>query len=278
MSLMRRAWIPLLFTLANGICGFAAVTYAARIPRGLDQYDAAVITWLWVAGWFIIGAMLFDGLDGRLARWTRSASDFGGELDSLCDAISFGVAPGFLLLKLSEPDAFPVEALWAIAVFYVMCVALRLARFNTQNSPDEEAHQRFSGLPSPAAAGVIAGVALVRHQLRTPSSFLGQVIAFLEVNPGQVERVVAVVMPVVAVVLGILMVSRLPYPHAGSALFSRRVPWRLKLPVLVMLLAATVVLREFVVPVVFTVYSLGVPILSAGVFIRNRILAREPAY
>ncbi len=278
MPSIQRAWIPVLFTLANGICGFAAVTYAARIPRGLDQYDAAVITWLWMAGWFIIAAMLFDCLDGRLARWTRSASQFGGELDSLCDAISFGVAPGFLLLKLSEPDAFPVEALWAIAVFYVMCVALRLARFNAHNSPDEEAHLRFSGLPSPAAAGVIAGVALVRHQLRTPSSFLGQLISFFELNPGQVERVVAVLMPITAIVLGVLMVSRLPYPHLASVLLSRRTPRRAKLLALIMLLVAAVVLREFVVPVVFTVYSLGVPVLSAGVFIRNRILAREPAY
>ena len=278
MSLTKRAWIPLLFTLANGICGFAAVTYAARIPRGLDQYDAAVITWLWAAGWCIIAAMLFDCLDGRLARLTRSASDFGGELDSLCDAISFGVAPGFLLLKLSEPDAFPIEVLWAIAVFYVLCVALRLARFNAQNSPDEAKHQRFAGLPSPAAAGVIAGVALVRHQLRTPSSFLGQLIAFFELNAEQVERLVAVTMPLVAICLGLLMISRLPYPHATSVLLSGRVPWRRRLALAALLGIAAAVLREFVVPVVFTVYSFGIPILSAGLFIRNRILAREPVY
>lgn len=273
--LSKRAFLPLAFTLANGVCGFAAVTIAARVPRGMDYYDAAAITWLWLAGWFIIAAMLFDGVDGGLARLTRSASDFGGELDSLCDAISFGVAPGFLLLKLSEPDAFPVPVLWAIAVFYLSCVAIRLAKFNVQNSPDEGAHRVFQGLPSPAAAGVIAGVALLRHQIRTPTSFLGRLIELLELEVGHVEHLVALLMPLVAIVLGLLMVSRIPYPHAVTTLFSRSSPRWIRFAFPVVFLIAAVGLREAVIPLLFATYAFGIPILTVGVTIGRRLVAGE---
>lgn len=269
--LNKRALLPLACTLANGICGFAAVTIAARVPRGMDYYDAAVITWLWLSGWFIIAAMLFDGIDGGLARLTRSASDFGGELDSLCDAISFGVAPGFLLLKLSEPDAFPVPVLWAIAVFYLSCVAIRLAIFNVQNSPDDGAHRMFRGLPSPAAAGVIAGVALVRHQIRTPTSFLGRLIEVLELEVAHVEHLIAIVMPLLAIVLGVLMISRIPYPHATATLFSRSTPRWIRIAVGLLLVPAVLGLREALIPLLFASYAFVLPVLTLGISIKRRL-------
>lgn len=270
--LSKRALVPLACTLLNGICGFAAVTLAARVPRGMDTYDAEAIQWLWLAGWFIIAAMLFDGLDGRLARLTRSASSFGGELDSLCDAISFGVAPGFLLLKLSEPDAVPVPILWSIAVFYISCVAIRLARFNTQNRPDEESHRIFRGLPSPAAAGVIAGVALVRHQIRTPTSFLGKLIELFELEVAHVEHIVAVVLPVLALLLGLLMVSRLTYPHAVSTLFSRNTPRWVRFGIFVFAVPASLGLREAVIPLLFASYAFLIPALTIGISFGKRLV------
>jgi CDP-diacylglycerol--serine O-phosphatidyltransferase len=259
----KRAFLPLAFTLGNAICGFAALTYAARVPRGMDFYNESEIYWLWLSGWFIIGAMVLDGLDGRMARLTRSASEFGTELDSVCDAISFGVAPGFLLLKLSAPEALPIQALWAIAVFYVLCVASRLARFNTQHGLGDSAHERFVGLPSPAAAGVVAGVALVRHQLHNPTSFLGRLVEFFEWEVTHVEHLIAIGLPLTAIVLGLLMISRVPYPHATNRLLSPRSSWKVKALLISVLLVGVAVLREFVIPLVFAAYSFGSPVLSA---------------
>ncbi len=92
------AVVPTLLTLGNGICGFIAVAIASKInpaesASACDMYFA-------MAGWFIMAAMVFDMFDGYVARLSKTASKFGGELDSLCDAISFGFAPAFMLLKM----------------------------------------------------------------------------------------------------------------------------------------------------------------------------------
>ena len=92
--------------------------------------------------------MVFDGLDGYVARLSRTASDFGAQLDSLCDVVTFGVAPGFLLVKMCPDFAFVhKQAVWVIAASFAACAALRLARFNVETS-DEDDHLHFSGLPS----------------------------------------------------------------------------------------------------------------------------------
>src|SRR5207248_7895554 len=108
--------------------------------------------------------MVFDVFDGLAARLSRSASNFGGQLDSLCDAISFGAAPAFLLLRLgpSAEKPFLHQTLAVIATLYVLCAVLRLARFNVENTPDPASHKRFRGLPSPAAAGCLASLAVLR--------------------------------------------------------------------------------------------------------------------
>ena len=106
--------------------------------------------------------MLFDALDGYAARLFKTASDFGGQLDSLCDAISFGVAPAFLLLRMGADWDMPLirQAMVVIAALYMVCAILRLARFNVENSPDPASHKRFKGLPSPGAAGCVASRAV----------------------------------------------------------------------------------------------------------------------
>jgi len=100
-------------------------------------------------------------LRGQLSK---TASEFGGQLDSLCDAISFGAAPAFLLLRLGQDwEATAVrQTIAIIAALYMMCAVLRLARFNVENSPDPVSHKRFKGLPSPAAAGCVASLAILR--------------------------------------------------------------------------------------------------------------------
>src|SRR5438128_500110 len=121
------AIIPTLLTLGNAVCGLASMACASKI--GSADGDL----YFTLSGWLIIAAMLFDALDGYVARLSKSASDFGLQLDSLCDAISFGAAPAFLLLRLgpsSQPLARLHLALAVIAALYMVCAILRLARFN----------------------------------------------------------------------------------------------------------------------------------------------------
>src|SRR5262245_27175988 len=105
--------------------------------------------------------MLFDTLDGFFARLFKAAGRFGAELDSLCDAISFGVAPAFLLLQIGPGRDQPLwhQVLAAVATLYMMFTILRLARFNVEMV---EGSKKFKGLPSPAAAGCVASLAIVR--------------------------------------------------------------------------------------------------------------------
>ena len=108
-----------------------------------------------LAGWLIFLAMIFDALDGHVARLAKTTSDFGAQLDSLCDVVTFGVAPAFLLVKMCPGFTFNhSQMVWIIAAAYACCAALRLARFNVETD-DEDDHMNFSGLPSPAAASVV---------------------------------------------------------------------------------------------------------------------------
>jgi len=102
----------------------------------------------------IMVAMLWDALDGRVARLTNTQSDFGAQYDSLADLVSFGVAPALLVYEWSLSDLGRIG--WLAAFIFLACAALRLARFNTQIGTSNKRY--FQGLPSPAAAGVIASM------------------------------------------------------------------------------------------------------------------------
>jgi CDP-diacylglycerol--serine O-phosphatidyltransferase len=113
------------------------------------------------AAWFILVAAIFDALDGKVARLTNSTSQFGVELDSLADVVSFGVAPGVLLyLWALRPFG---KLGWLAAFLYVICGALRLARFNVQVTTVES--RRFVGMPIPAAACIVATCVLLFYDL-----------------------------------------------------------------------------------------------------------------
>jgi len=135
--------LPSLFTVANLFCGYACVVYSTR-----SDFDTAAL--------FIGIAMVLDTLDGFFARLTNSSSAFGVELDSLADVVSFGLAPAILAFTWG---LWPLERLgWAAGFLYVTAAAMRLARFNVQSSTTTASSDKrhFVGMPSPAAAGVIA--------------------------------------------------------------------------------------------------------------------------
>ena len=164
-----------------------------------------------LSGWLIFLAMIFDALDGHVARLARTSSEFGAELDSLCDVVSFGVAPGFLLVKMCPSLTYwHPEAIWIIAAAVPVCAALRLARFNVETAENED-HLQFSGLPSPAAAGSIAGFAILFYTLRQETNSVA--------NIQQIDSIMEIWVCILALAVAALMVSRIPYPHVVNQLF-----------------------------------------------------------
>ena len=121
---------------------------------------------LMLCGALILLAMLFDAVDGQVARITRATSDFGAQLDSLCDLVSFGLAPAILLVKMCPQFSYwHRDAIWCIAAVFACCAALRLARFNVESDSDDD-HTMFAGLPTPAAAAAIGSFAILSYSLR----------------------------------------------------------------------------------------------------------------
>jgi CDP-diacylglycerol--serine O-phosphatidyltransferase len=165
-----------------------------------------------VSASLILAAMIFDVFDGFAARLSKTTSDFGGQLDSLCDAISFGAAPAFLLLRLGMDQRNRVleQAVAMIAALYVVCTVLRLARFNTENAPDAVGPKRFKGLPSPAAAGCVVSLAILRS---TPGS---------GIHSQTMDALVRVWAPLGTLIAALLMVSRVPYPHITKQILRGR--------------------------------------------------------
>ena len=220
----RRAYVrsvyflPSLATLGNAICGFAAIWVAGldagavgndRIAQRLYEYR------FFAAAYLIFIAMLFDALDGRLARFTRHTTDFGGQLDSMADVISFGVAPAFLALTIFKhyhinfPFAL-TRLIWAVGAVYMCCAAMRLARFNVSNEHGEQHHFSFLGLPSPGAAGAVAALVLMQQDLAFEA--MGQTGRVAQ-WAGRSADVLLYALPVVVLATGVLMVSNIRYPH-----------------------------------------------------------------
>jgi CDP-diacylglycerol---serine O-phosphatidyltransferase len=137
--------LPNLFTTAAMFAGFYAIVQAMN-----GQFEYAPIA--------IFIAMIMDGLDGRVARWTHTESDFGAQYDSLSDMVSFGLAPALVIYEWALSGLGKLG--WLAAFLYAAAAALRLARFNIQTGGDS---RYFTGLPSPSAAALIAGLVWVLH-------------------------------------------------------------------------------------------------------------------
>src|SRR5262249_28599014 len=147
---------------------------------------------------------------------------------------SFGAAPAFLLLHLGQEWATPLtrQTLAVIAALYVVCAVLRLARFNIENSPDPASHKRFKGLPSPAAAGCLASLAILRGQLAHN---------WANLDPVTVRALIKVWAPLGALTVALLMVSRLSYPHLTKQFLRgrRHFSYLVRIILLVFVLAIT---------------------------------------
>ena len=266
MRLKRVSILASLCTLGNAMCGFGAITLTTKALLASDtQFEIFSRDVIW-AGYLVILAMVFDALDGRVARFARATSDFGGQRDSLADAVSFGVAPAFLMNRvvveaLNNPPAAGPEKLlwiaWAFAAVYLGCTLIRLARFNVENVHEEEAHISFKGLPSPAAAGGLVSLIIV-------------VTKFCDLaEPSLSTSVILWSLPLVALALGLLMVSNVRYTHLlNQFIRGRRTVGHLVL----ILLAIVLVFLEpsAILPVGFCAYVLSGPVWSIWRRIRGR--------
>src|SRR5438445_12328104 len=234
--------LPNLMTAGNWLCGFTAMLeilegallQASNPDAASDLFHAAI--------WFVLGAFVFDFLDGRLARLGGHESPFGREFDSLADIVSFGLAPALMVYRVVLQE-FP-RACWTIAFIYLACGALRLARFNSATAKRNGAnHQNtFTGFPIPAAAGLIASITLFLLWLAEGEHRLGNW---------------KFVLPPLLLFLSFMMFSRFQYPSFKA------VNWKTKksIPrflVISLILVFTVMNYEWMPAVLFLAYLLYV--------------------
>jgi CDP-diacylglycerol--serine O-phosphatidyltransferase len=278
----RRAYIrsvyflPSLATLGNAVCGFGAMYVAAAaaisIESGAEQYvfrDPAARFMAHhgfvAAAYLIFVAMIFDALDGRLARFTRHTTDFGGQLDSLADVVSFGAAPAFIALQLfrvevldGHPD-IPIALSrlnWAIGALFFSCAAFRLARFNVSNEHGEQHHFSFLGLPSPGAGGAVCAWILMQQDLRVAGLGLSSTVE----RAGGVRtayhlaNACVYILPAIVLGTGLLMISNTRYPHVVNRFMrGKKSIWRLVLVFVLLLLL--VVWHQYVIGIGMLVYA-----------------------
>lgn len=231
--------LPNLMTAGNLFCGFASIL---RILQGalLQGTDPTAASELFrVAIWFILGACIFDLLDGRVARMGGNESPFGREFDSLADIVSFGVAPALMVYRIVLQE-FPRLG-WMVAFVYLACGALRLARFNCIAAEGGGgADKDFKGFPIPAAAGLTASITLFILWLAEGEHYLGRW---------------KYVLPPLMLFLSFMMFSRVRYPSFKA------VNWRTRksMPRFLLILGvgmATIAFYEWMTPLIFLVYLL----------------------
>jgi CDP-diacylglycerol--serine O-phosphatidyltransferase len=230
------AILPNLLTLGNAFCGLLALSKAIDALALSTTSPGLFYHKMETACWLVFLGMLLDAFDGKVARLTGGSSEFGAQLDSFADALTFGCAPALLAKVLIEHEGplrdyhgNPRLHFIAAASFALMAI-LRLVRFNLETSEEAASHRHFKGLPSPAAAGALIStlllyLALIRPELeledgtQTPfGRMLGRLPRFEEVSiPGWALPAIAVLLPL----LGLLMVSRVQYTHVVSWLTSR---------------------------------------------------------
>jgi CDP-diacylglycerol---serine O-phosphatidyltransferase len=214
--------LPSLLTTANLFCGFLAIVFSAQ-GRFVDAAVAVFV------------GMVLDILDGKVARLTKTTTQFGVEFDSLADVVSFCVAPAFMLYSLAL-ERFGRVA-WLGAFLFVICGALRLARFNVYQGVTDRRY--FVGLPTPAAAGIVASTALLLEGV-------------------EIGRWQAAAISVATVIVALLMVSTFRYYSFKEVDFARRRPAQvLVLVVLAVLIVATH--PQWFLFILFSLYLLSGP-------------------
>jgi CDP-diacylglycerol--serine O-phosphatidyltransferase len=207
----RIYFLPNLMTAGNLFCGFMAIVQCmqARLAETAvsgEYLGHSPADYYRYAVWFIFGAAAFDALDGRLARMGGRESLFGAEFDSIADVVSFGVAPTlmmfYLILSPTQGILWFRNIGWAIGFVYLLCAAMRLARFNVITNPllrpgKKESNKDFMGLPVPAAAGTVAALVLFLLKLAETDKAL---------------NAWALALPFLMLLIGLLMMSTVRYP------------------------------------------------------------------
>jgi len=217
--------LPNLFTTGALFSGFYAVVAAMN-----GHFENSAVA--------IFVAMIFDTFDGRVARMTNTQSAFGAEYDSLSDMVSFGVAPALVAFSWALSDLGKLG--WAAAFIYVAGAALRLARFNTQVETADKRY--FTGLASPSAAAVIAGMVWVWGET-------------------DVAREAAFMAAIVVATVGLLMVTNIRYHSFKGIDLHGRVPFVVML-VVVLIVGVITVDPPRVLLMTFALYSLSGPVMS----------------
>ncbi|MAZ77633.1 MAG: CDP-diacylglycerol--serine O-phosphatidyltransferase [Legionellaceae bacterium] len=229
--------LPNLFTTVGLFAGFYAIVAAMK-----GMFDIASIA--------IYVAMVADSLDGRVARLTGTQSKFGAEYDSLSDMVGFGIAPALVAYSLALHHLGKIG--WLAAFCYTVATALRLARFNIQATGEEEADKRyFQGLPSPAAAGLLAGLVWVDHIFLLRGSTANAVIAIM------------------VVLTALLMVSNINYLSFKDLDLKNSVPF-FAILIVVLVVVAIAMDPPHVLFSAFLVYALSGPIMSIKAFFKGK--------
>jgi len=226
--------LPNLFTTAALFSGFYAVLAAMN-----GKFEHAAIA--------IFVAMVMDGLDGRVARMTNTQTAFGAEYDSLSDMVAFGLAPSLVIYVWSLNSLGKLG--WLAAFIYTAGAALRLARFNTQVGTADKRY--FQGLPSPAAAAILAGSVWVAVEYRIQGVDVSYLACFI------------------TLAAGLLMVSNVRYNSFKEIDFKGKIPF---MTVVVMMLVLAVVISQppTVLFVLFMVYAISGPVLTLRYLHRRR--------
>lgn len=224
--------LPNLMTAGNLFCGFMAILQI--IQASLERQDLAAAGEHWIHRYelslgFILGACIFDLLDGRLARLGGKESAFGREFDSLADLVSFGLAPSLLVYKIILAD-LPEDFRWVgglVAFIYLVAGAMRLARFNivsAQAQPDS--NKDFIGFSIPAAAGLVASITLFLLHFYKTDKEIGNWRYLL---------------PLLLIFLSCMMYSRIRYPSFKT------IDWRAKrsLPQIILTIVVLVIVVKF---------------------------------
>ena len=264
--------IPTLCTLGNLIAGFAAIHYAAREPNINVLWQSW--TPLTMAGALIFLGMFLDAIDGSLARLTRSTSELGGQLDSLADVVTFGVAPAFITMRLvanhlkgedwmigPEADTFLGKVIWSAAAVYVACAALRLARYNVEMGPGSvNDHSLFRGMPSPGAAGTVASLVILHQHLmvKFAAAPLPEPVRAGAIVSLEYVQWAALLIPMIMLLCAFGMVSNIPYIHFANRYFKgpRSYGYIVRL---VVILALAIWFFQETVAIGFTAYALSGP-------------------
>ena len=240
-------YVPNSLTLCNSLCGFASIIVALSFNNNQVLPDLQNKVWI-ICAWLILGAMIFDCLDGFAARILKATSMHGLQMDSLADMVTFGVAPATLVTAIThsfkdlQSPRYTV-IVWILAAVYLGGAALRLATYNVHAMLEKKSDDKFHGLPSPGAAAAVCTTVLCCQKLKMDEIFHLDLVNYWWI------------IPVYAAILGLLMVSPIRYLHIGK--------W---------LTTAAKSKKKIAIVLVFLVLLILFPVYTAFLFINIYIL------